>query len=465
MGQIEMSDKVPVDDVVVLLPGIMGSVLQRDGDVWAISPQAVLKALVSGGGDLKDLALKVPGDRPSPDGITATRLFSDTHLIPHFWTIDGYGKVGEVLRTSLDATPGENYFEFPYDWRLDNRVAAAQLKEQSSMWLAKWRDQGHPDARLVLLAHSMGGLVARFFIECLEGWPDVRLLITMGTPYHGSVRSLGFLVNGYPVKIGPVKIFDFSDVIRTFPSVYQLLPTYKCLDLGNGKLIELRDAPPLPNVDPDLLKDAIDFHDQIASAVKTHRQLNKYRDAGYEIHPVVGTEQTTELCASFERGALAARTTYPGKTWAGDTTVPWISAHPLDDPARVEAGAYYVECHGSLQNGDDVLVEIRNLIARFAARPEIVKVPPSAGIALDVADIYSAQPVIVTAKTSVDLPLFAEVVEVTSGQSAVPRTTFQRGDDHVYRAEIPDLPQGMYRVTVAGDGPVRPVTDVFVVLK
>jgi hypothetical protein len=35
-------------DIVVLLPGIMGSVLQKDGkDIWAISGQTIWKALTS----------------------------------------------------------------------------------------------------------------------------------------------------------------------------------------------------------------------------------------------------------------------------------------------------------------------------------------------------------------------------------------------------------------------------------
>lgn len=460
-----MVDKVHVDDVVVLLPGIMGSVLKRNGDVWAISPQAILKALATGGGDIKKLALQGPGDTPSPDGVMPDRLFPDTHLIPFFWTIDGYGKIAEVIRDTLDVSSGDNYFEFPYDWRLDNRVAARLLKAQGSEWLAKWRERGHPNAKLILLAHSMGGLVARYFAECLDGWQDTRMLITFGTPYHGSVRALDFLVNGYPIKVGPFTVFDFSEVIRTFPSVYQLLPMYDCMDLGDGKLIKLKDTPEIPNLDPDRLKGAVEFHDEIARAVQSHQRLEKYRDAGYEIHPIVGTEQTTELCASISDGKAVALTAYPGVTWQGDTTVPWISAHPLDDPKRVEAGIYYVECHGSLQNGDDVLVEVRNLIARLVAIPEIVRAPPPRGIGLDVADCFQAEPVQVAAKTAAKLPLYADLVDVTTGKSPVPRTSLYLGADNVHRATIDDLPQGTYRITVGADGPVRPVTDVFMVVR
>jgi hypothetical protein len=59
-------------DVVVLLPGITGSVLRKDGrDVWAVSMPAALGALASLGRNLQ--ALAVPADAPLDDdgGVTA----------------------------------------------------------------------------------------------------------------------------------------------------------------------------------------------------------------------------------------------------------------------------------------------------------------------------------------------------------------------------------------------------------
>jgi hypothetical protein len=51
--------KVRMRDIVVLLPGITGSVLQKDGkDIWAISGQAVWKALTSLGSSLQQLMLR-----------------------------------------------------------------------------------------------------------------------------------------------------------------------------------------------------------------------------------------------------------------------------------------------------------------------------------------------------------------------------------------------------------------------
>ena len=69
--------KQPMGDVVVLLPGILGSVLQRDGkDVWAPTPGAVGRALWTLGRSVRSLAAderSVGGRRPRRRRDGATR--------------------------------------------------------------------------------------------------------------------------------------------------------------------------------------------------------------------------------------------------------------------------------------------------------------------------------------------------------------------------------------------------------
>jgi pimeloyl-ACP methyl ester carboxylesterase len=461
-----VADKVKVDDVVVLLPGILGSVLSRNGDTWAISPSAVLRAITSLGGSLKDLQLTEGGHRASPDGIQATRVFKDTQIIPHFWKIDGYEKTARVLKETLALDDGDNYFEFPYDWRLDNRVAATQLAAKVEAWLQARRNKlGKQDVKLILLAHSMGGLVARYFIERLGGWSDTRMLITFGTPYHGSLQALGFLVNGYPVKIGPIKVFDFSRVMRSFPSVYQLLPMFDCLDIGAADLATLRTAGNrIPGLDRDMLKDAVDFHDEIASAL----EANVRSAAGsrrYEIHPIVGTEQPTYLRATINRrGKAEMHYDHPRYSRQGDTTVPWISAHP-GDTRPIEAGKYFIECHGSLQNADDTLTDVRNLIARLTeGAMAIPRAAPPDGISLQLNDWFAPGPVEIAAKTSALGALHADIVDVEAGTAVGERVRLQLGRDGRHTATVPAMTRGVYRVTVASNANVRSVTDIFMVV-
>lgn len=67
--------KKPLRHVVVFLPGILGSVLQKDGrDVWALWGQAVWGALTSIGASFQDLLLQ--DDDPTIDtwGMGSARL-------------------------------------------------------------------------------------------------------------------------------------------------------------------------------------------------------------------------------------------------------------------------------------------------------------------------------------------------------------------------------------------------------
>ena len=83
-------------DVVILLPGILGSVLTRDGkDVWAPSAGAVGRALWSLGRSMRTLQLEDdPPERDElGDGVVASRLVPDVHLIPGLWGIDGYSGI------------------------------------------------------------------------------------------------------------------------------------------------------------------------------------------------------------------------------------------------------------------------------------------------------------------------------------------------------------------------------------
>ncbi|MEQ9548227.1 MAG: hypothetical protein RIM23_01215 [Coleofasciculus sp. G3-WIS-01] len=85
--------------MVVLLPGIMGSVLQKDGkDIWNISVKAAWRAtreIVSQRSLFLELTL--PEDDPERDdlgdGITATGLIQDARLVPGFYKIDGYTEI------------------------------------------------------------------------------------------------------------------------------------------------------------------------------------------------------------------------------------------------------------------------------------------------------------------------------------------------------------------------------------
>lgn len=455
-------------DVIVVLPGITGSVLQKDGkDVWNVSGGAVLRALLSLGGAVKELALE---DDPADiddlgDGVVATRILRDVHLFPGLWKIDGYTKCVRHLTDVFDVEAGRNLFEFAYDWRRDNRVAARRLARESRAWLHAWREHsGAADARLILVGHSMGGLVARYFLEALDGWRDTRVLVTFGTPYRGSLNAVGTLASGFRKKIGAVGI-DLSPLLRSFTSVYQLLPIYPCYDGGDGRLVRVSEAA-VPNVDQARARAALEFHREIERSVAEHRDDEEYRDLGYRICPVVGTTQPTVQSARLTSGAVELLRTHGGRDLGGDGTVPRVSATPIevDDEANAMFAA---ERHASLQNDNPVLVQLTGILSGIdidhAAFREAI---PTIGLGLDLDDTYTPdQPIAVRVhpERPPSQPLTVEVEDIETDTTVV-RRTLRLADDGAHHVSLDPLPEAAYRLRVFGAGSIEPVTDLFAVL-
>jgi pimeloyl-ACP methyl ester carboxylesterase len=58
--------------------------------------------------------------------------------------------------------------------------------ERLALQLRRALDAGVGGGRIDLVAHSMGGLVARFYLQLLGGARRVDRLVTLGTPHHGT---------------------------------------------------------------------------------------------------------------------------------------------------------------------------------------------------------------------------------------------------------------------------------------
>ena len=477
--------KVEMRDMVILLPGIMGSVLQKDGrDLWAISGQAMGAALWSLGGAIEKL--KLEEDDPEVDdlgdGIRATRLMPDAHIVPGLWTIDGYSAVSrylenyfELKRGSIDNETPANFFEFPYDWRRDNRVAAQQLKEFVDRRLQLWQESRNvADAKVILIAHSMGGLVARYYLEVYEGWQDCKALITFGTPYRGSVKALNFLANGYK------KLFlDLTELLSSFTSVYQLMPIYEMLDV-NGEFKRVAETDNVPGVIRGRAEQALCFHREIEAAVNEHNDDASYQRL-YKTIPVVGTHQPCLQSAKLSGGKLTASRSLPA--WidplhdGGDGTVPRLSAIPIE-LSEASRETFLAEKHGSLQNNRRVLADLGERLKqmqtsdlskiRAAEISPMVEERPAITLELD--DLYLAdEPVKLRAKlinmSESDGPPRARIEPVDREVSPIEGAFETRKDEDGWVFTREDLAPGLYRVKVwtrtAGPQDPASVHDLF----
>ena len=462
-----MAAKVPMKDMVIILPGILGSVLQKDGkDLWGVSGQSFWNLVTRSKETIKSLELGF--DDPTlddlGDGIRATRLIEDVSIIPGLVKIDGYTQTTRMITDNFQVTMGDiyndpdekaaNLYHFPYDWRRDNRVHARKLKSLIDKRLKRWRESsGAPDAKVILLAHSMGGLVSRYYLEVLGGWYDARALFTFGTPHRGSINGLNFLANDYKKLV-----FDLTNVMRSLTSVYQLLPIYPVVNIGN-EFVRVTETDKIPHVIKSRALDARVFHDEIYDAVISHKDDDAYQN-NFTTVPVVGIKQPTLQSAELIEDQLVASNALPsilqGRSdfFDGDGTVPKISAIPNELSSSFN-NCFIAEAHGGLQNQEQILQSVKEAIAttQFANAADIRDVQNTIGLAVD--DLYLPDEPIILEATVISQPEIAGLKAVLTpvSNNGSPLTfSFEQSQAQQWRLTINQLPAGLYRVIVSAEG-------------
>ena len=178
----------------------------------------------------------------------------------------------ETFELNRDPTKGPvNLLLFPYDWRLSNRYNGERLGAASEAMLDQWRRRGGPfaDARAVFICHSMGGLVARWYVDRLGGAEHTKALITLGTPHRGAFSTPRPVGQRRPQRSRPVQAHPHR-AGPSLPSLYQLLPEYACID-ESGALRKTTEIS-LPELDTGMVSDAMEFHTQIDTRAMPARQ-------------------------------------------------------------------------------------------------------------------------------------------------------------------------------------------------
>ncbi|MDY0743313.1 hypothetical protein SNE35_02290 [Paucibacter sp. R3-3] len=452
-------DTALVRDVVVVVPGIMGSELvARDGrPLWTVSPgglTAAIKALRSG-----ELVLpRDHGDGAAPDGVRPAGLLRSLHVIPGLWSpVTGYEGLMNFLRGPnfqlIEADPDEpgvmpNLIPFAYDWRLSNRYNGKRLRDVALPALERWRDQpGMADAKLVLLCHSMGGLVARWFAEREGGADFIRAIVTMGTPHRGALKALTALVNGLEPRFGPLRL-SLSALARSLPSLYQLLPQYDCIVPSTGPRVGIGAAGGL-GLDAAMWKDACDFH----------MAVNKNEDPAYALHKVVGIRQPTATTARVLGERIEPLLEIePGKNQGGDGTVPRLAAQPLahhDREVHELAGQ-----HGELQVAPALLDLVDGILTREDLVWQSARAAPGFGVAME--EVWSQGDAPALEVVDAGDRRLTVTLQDEAGQALGPAMPLPRDD----RFDFGPLREGGYRALVAASGPGAPppVSKPFLVL-
>jgi len=200
-----------------------------------------------------------PAQKPDPvilvPGIGAClNLKVMTGLEESSWSWDLVGDYYQGLIKTLEAagfTQGENLFIGCYDWRKTNGLNPDAAVNSGEEYLRHWIDEAKEKSgaqKVDIIAHSMGGLVARSYIQGAnyQTRNDVDQLIMLGTPNHGSSFAYypwegGEIPQNWQelkkyltlyltlLKFKGLNVTNVSTIHEFIPSIKQLLPTYDYL--------------------------------------------------------------------------------------------------------------------------------------------------------------------------------------------------------------------------------------------
>ncbi len=460
------------NDLVFVVPGILGSRLVRRSSgavVWDLSLHRLAGVIAA-----RDFALSGVPEELEDEDIVATELFR-SQWIPGFFGVDDYASLLGALRAEV---PSGQVRVFPYDWRQSNARSARRLAQVVQEALDTWRKgPGRAKAKAWFVCHSMGGLVVRYYTQALGGAADTAGVITLGTPHIGSVKALTALANG--LSIG--RLVDLTALVRGFPSVYELLPTFPVLretDANGLRAARLRDffgtaqpsggaplrAPPgaLAALNAGRVRAAQAFHAAIAPRDDAPPPFRQYA--------VFNRRQKTAGSVAIENGRLVDYPThlYQGDDgWVeaddrGDGTVPSFSCLPPESTDSASALSA-IEKHVMLPGSSNVHLQLHNWLHPLDPRAMRDGAKPDDAIALSVPETCRSDEALVI-RSSSKSPAVGELVITTADgtrpglRKTIP-VTWPGGDEEVERRVEPLAP-GVYRVGVDRDATNKPI-DLF----
>ncbi len=299
------------DSLIVILPGMMGSVLENAGEkdpgvIW-VNFRALMK------GHMAYMQL-------SPDGKSDLTPGVSIRAPRPLWL--AYSKMYMRLRHDFDVCC------FSYDWRRSSRDNALLLKDFIDYQLAS-----SPHDKVTLVGHSMGGLVSMHYLnsEPAHAEQSVQRLITLGTPFRGAMEAVPILSQANSAKMRLAARLNKNnnplEVLLSMPSIYELLPAPNTL---------YPDWDPVPELD---IWDAavwqelgIPFSEKHLEHAKESHRLIVEADPQIPVFTVIGTNYNTpvRLLGKMLTGELL--TVQTGEE-GGDGTVEVLSARFKDRPA------------------------------------------------------------------------------------------------------------------------------------
>ncbi|MBI2330130.1 hypothetical protein HYU94_01965 [Candidatus Daviesbacteria bacterium] len=310
------------------------------------------------------------------DGITPEADLSLTGDLTSF----GYSDIDSVF-TGMGYTKGTNYFVFPYDWRKDVRTTKDSLDA-----LIESAKTASGQSQVNLVVHSMGGLVARYYISDASKAAKVNKLIELGVPHLGATSALKTLMYGTALQKNvfgfiPLGIpaSEIKDIAQNTPSIFQLLPSGKYFsfydnsnsnypfpfrddrDMDNDKVTGILNFDQIKSLLSNLSYNMVifgigeQFHNSYDTILSQNNNIKTYE--------IVGTGQPTLGQINETWWVTWPINLLPKKDELfvnGDNTVPLYSASLKNDSLDISGATkiYYVEQkHGDLVSSNGTAMQ------------------------------------------------------------------------------------------------------------
>jgi pimeloyl-ACP methyl ester carboxylesterase len=229
---------------VIVIPGILGTALINSKTGQTVWPSA-FRTSQEGLPISPDLAAN--NDDLVPGKIIETVKLA--RVLPEVYV---YRDLLEALRRYAGYRDGDwnnpaadgyqdTFYVFAYDWRKDNVTNARELVRRIEQLKSRLQ---RPDLKFNVVAHSMGGLIARYAAmygdadlptgdgpiqPTWQGAAHISKIVMIGVPNEGSADAFATLVEGYSIteglrrRVPLLNKLTAEDVVRT-PSVFQLMP-------------------------------------------------------------------------------------------------------------------------------------------------------------------------------------------------------------------------------------------------
>lgn len=336
MGNLKPEEVSGNKPVIVFLPGILGSNLSKDNEEIYLDFGQILL------GRMMQLDIQARNVKP-------------TSLIKKF-----YGKFKHAFSDDYDVAV------FPYDWRLSIAHEASRLNDYITHILGKTGNRS-----IKLVAHSMGGLVVRSFIQHhADTWkkvterPEYKVLF-LGSPLGGSYLIPEIFVgSGQRIKqMAGADLFhnkrQLLEVFNKYEGLISLLPLDNTKhDFSDPKTWnEMHDGYrsfnwPVPEAASiqayaDFRKEVLQFDTSV------------FKDKNF-IYVAGKSDRTTNGFYYKEYSGDADTLTFTATPF-GDGSVTWDTGIPAE--IAEDGRVYYVRIgHGDLANEPDVFDGYKELL-------------------------------------------------------------------------------------------------------